>query len=121
MNSLSMDLRERIVAAYEAGEGSHSQLSKRFVVSKSVVGKLVRQFRQLGTLEPQTHTRGRKRVVKEEQETQLEEHLQQFPDATLEDRIEALGLQCSVNAMWHAVRRLKYRYKKNSSPDRAGP
>ncbi|MCA9095172.1 MAG: hypothetical protein KDA68_16915 [Planctomycetaceae bacterium] len=45
MNALSMDLRERIVAAYQAGEGSHRVLAERFAVSKAVVGKLVRQIR----------------------------------------------------------------------------
>ena len=41
MRALSLDLRERIVAAYENNEGSHSALAARFSVSKAVVGKLV--------------------------------------------------------------------------------
>ena len=59
MRPLSLDLRERIVAAYEAGEGSHFTIGERFSVSARVVGKLVAQYRELGTLEPQTHLRGR--------------------------------------------------------------
>ena len=57
MRTLSMDLRERIVSAYENKEGTHLALAKRFSVSKAVVGKLVRQQREQGTLEPQVHLR----------------------------------------------------------------
>ena|SRR5688500_8597099 len=113
MQALSQDLRERIVAAYEAGEGSYADLAKRFVVSRAVVGKLVRQFKTLGTLEPQTHRCGRKRILDGPGETQLEEHLQRHPDATLQERIQALDLDCCINAMWNAVRRLDHRFKKS--------
>ena len=63
MRPLSMDLRERIVAAYEAKEGSQAEIGRRFSVSGRVVGKLVQQKRELGTLEPQIHRRGRKPAI----------------------------------------------------------
>ena len=63
MGPLSMDLRKRIVQAYENGEGSHAALAKRFAVSRAVVGKLTLQLRALGTLEPQMHRRGRKPAI----------------------------------------------------------
>lgn len=113
MKSLSMDLRERIVAAYEAGEGSYRVLAARFSVSRAVVGKLVRQARALGTLDPQVHLRGRKRVIRGDKERELQEHLDQHPDATLEERIRALDLDCCVNTMWQSVRRLGHSFKKN--------
>jgi hypothetical protein len=47
MKALSLDLRERIVAAYEAGEGSFEVLAVRFSIGPTVVGKLVRQKRDL--------------------------------------------------------------------------
>lgn len=113
MRALSMDLRGRIVSAYEAGEGSHSALAKRFSVSKAVVGKLVRQQRELGTLQPQVHRCGRKPVIQGEKLEELREHLAEHPDATLEERIEALGLDCVVNTMWTTIRSLGARYKKS--------
>lgn len=113
MKALSMDLRERIVSAYEAGEGSHSALAERFSVSKAVVGKLVRQQRELGTLEPQVHRCGRKPAIQGEKLEELREHLTEYPDATLEERIEALGLDCVVNTMWTTIRSLGVRYKKS--------
>jgi transposase len=113
MKTLSMDLRERIVAAYEANEGSHRVLAARFSVSHAVVGKLVRQARRLGTLDPQVHLRGRKRVISGEKERELRKHLDQHPDATLEKRIRALGLDCCVNTMWQSVKRLGHSFKKS--------
>ena len=113
MRPLSIDLRERIVAAYENQEGSYHVLAARFAVSKAVVGKLVRQHRQLGTLEPQVHRCGRKPAIRDEDEERLRDHLAQHPDATLNERIESLGLECVTNTMWTTLRRLGWRFKKN--------
>lgn len=113
MKSLSMDLRERIVGAYEAGEGSYSVLAKRFCVSRAVVGKFVRQERELGTLQPQVHRCGRKRLISGEKEQQLDKHVEECPDATLRERIEHLQLDCCVNTMWESLRRLGKSFKKS--------
>ena len=92
MRALSQDLRERIFSAYEAGEGSYAVLSVRFAVGPTVVGKLVRQQRKLGTLAAQVHRRGRKPAVAGQQVAELREHLQKYPDATVLERRDALGL-----------------------------
>jgi transposase len=113
MRPLSIDLRERIVAAYENQEGSYQVLAGRFAVSKAVVGKLVRQHRQLGTLQPQVHRRGRKPAIRDADEDRLREHLAKHPDATLKERIEALDLDCVTNTMWTTLRRLGWRFKKS--------
>ena len=112
MSALSMDLRTRIVEAYEAGEGSYETLATRFAVSRAVVGKLVRQHRELGTLEPQMHLRGRKRSIDGKLMEKLERHVDQCPDATLAERIEHLGIACSINTMSLSLKRLGYSFKK---------
>jgi transposase len=63
MKPLSLDFRERIVAAYEAGEISFEAIGRRFSVGGKVAAKLVRQQRELGTLAPLVHRRGRKASV----------------------------------------------------------
>ena len=113
MRALSMDLRERIVSAYQNKEGSHRVLAARFAVSRAVVGKLVRQHREHGTVHPQVHLRGRKPAIQGQTLDRLRKHLAEHPDATLEERIEALGLDCAVNTMWTTLRRLGWRYKKS--------
>jgi transposase len=117
MRPLSIDLRERIVVAYRNQEGSYAVLAVRFSVSRAVVGKLVRQQRDQGTLEAQVHRRGRKPAIRGQQEEELQRHVRAHPDATLRERIEALRLDCSVKTMWKTLRRLGLRYKKS----RCGP
>ena len=113
MQALSLDLRERIVAAYENEEGTQEAIAERFSVSRTVVGKLVRQQREQGTLQPQVHRCGRKPAIAGEKLEQLRQHLTDYPDATLVERIEALDLDCCVNTMWMTIRRLGCRYKKS--------
>ena len=113
--SLSIDLRERIVSAYEAGDVSYCDVAKIFSVSRSTVGKLVRQFRTEKSLKPHTDRCGRKRCISEEDEHSLEEHVRVHPDATLQERRAALGLQCAVKTVWLSIRRLKARFKKSHS------
>ncbi|MEH1893307.1 MAG: helix-turn-helix domain-containing protein [Nostoc sp.] len=43
--SYSKDLRERVIMAYVAKEGSQRQLAQRFKVSLSFVRNLLRQYR----------------------------------------------------------------------------
>lgn len=111
--ALSMDLRERIVTAYNAGEGSCRLIAERFGVSYGVVSKLVCQQREEGSLKPHTDRYGRKRAVSGEIEKALQRHLCEYPDATLEERREALGLTCSLKTVWESVRRLNARFKKS--------
>lgn len=118
MRWLSTDLRQRIVAAYCNHEGSYAELAERFAVSKAVVGKLVRQQR-LGTLEPQVHLRGRKAAIRDEKQEELRKHLREHPDATLRERIEALGLDCTINTMWKTLRKMGWRFKKVGACSRA--
>ena len=123
MKPLSQDLRERIVTAYEAGAGSYVVISARFAVGSTVVGKLVRQKRELGTLEPQVHRRGRKPAVSGEKEVELREHLKKYPDATVLERREALGLKCSEKTLWQTLRKMGWRFKKSrhAQPSKIAP
>ncbi len=113
MKPLSLDLRERLVTAYEAGEGSHALLADRFAVGPTVVGKLVRQKHALGTLETQVHRRGRKPAVSGKKAAELREHLKKHPDATVLERREALGLKCSEKTLWQTLRKMGWRFKKS--------
>jgi len=115
MKPLSLDLRERIVAAYEAGGVSFEAIGRRFTVSGKVVGKLVRPKRELGTVASQVHRRGRKSAVQGKKLDQLRAHLEQHPDATVLERREALGVKCSEKTLWQTLRKLGWRFKKGSS------
>jgi transposase len=113
MKPFTEDFRERIVAAYEADGVSFAAVGRRFGISGKVVGKFVRQKRSLGTLAPQVHRRGRKAAVSVEKKQQLREHLERYPDATVLERREALGLKCSEKTLWQTLRKMGWRFKKS--------
>lgn len=113
MKPVSQDLRERIVTAYSAGDGSYEELGDRFPVSKSVVGKLVRQHREHGTLDTFVSRCGRKPAIFGKTADRLRKHLEKYPDATVPERRAALRLKCTEKTVWQTLRKIGWRYKKN--------
>jgi transposase len=99
--SLSMDLRERIVSAYETGNVSYGDVAERFSVAASTVGNLVRQSRTEGSLKPRYDRCGRKRSITGKIEQALEKHLRERPDATLQERNAAGTQRCTGPDMYH--------------------
>lgn len=120
MRPFSMDLRQRVIAAVEAKEGSYKRLAVRFKVSPDFIRNLVRLKRELGTLKPQTHRCGRKPTVTAEHKEQLRELVKRHPDMTLRELRDALQLDVSLTAIWFALRALKLTYKKAAPGRRAG-
>ena len=90
--SLSMDLRERIESAYEAGNISLQDVANRFSVSRWTLGKPVRRFRTEQSLTPHTNRCGRKRSIYGDTKKSVDRHLRTYPEATLEKRLAALCL-----------------------------
>ncbi|WP_246162995.1 MULTISPECIES: helix-turn-helix domain-containing protein [Brasilonema] len=54
----STDLRQRVVDAYKAKEGSQRQLADRFKVSLSFVQRLIRRYRNTGKVSAKPHRGG---------------------------------------------------------------
>ena len=52
MKPHSLDLRQRIVESYEAGEGSIRQLAKRYKVGPNAICRLLKRYRETGSLQP---------------------------------------------------------------------
>jgi transposase len=122
MNAYSMDLRERVAAAYDDGEGSQAELAHRFRVSVSWIGKLLRRRRQTGSIAPKPHSGGRAPAVGGEAADRLRTAVQADPDATLAELRGAVGVACSVPALHRALNRLGITRKKSRSgpPSRTG-
>jgi len=115
MRTLSVDLRERILAAYDNEEGTREQVAKRFRVSLGMVKKLLQQRSRLGgDIRPQHHRSGRKPKLAPHHEA-LRMHLRQKPDLTLKELRTALGLNCSLPAIHYALQELGLTYKKRHS------
>lgn len=116
--ALSVDLRQRIMAAYEAKEGSQRQLAERFKVSLSFIRDLRRHHRETGSVEPKPHGGGAIAKLGEEQLPMIEALVTAQPDALLEELCERFagqtGVEVSVSTMQRAVCRLKLNVKKNT-------
>jgi transposase len=115
MKPISIDLRERIVAAYDAGEGTRQQIAERFKVSLGLVKKLLAQRKSLGTIEPQYQNVGRRPAFDGEDLKKLDNFLRKQADATLMEIQEYFNgcVSCSIQAIANAIKRLGWRYKKN--------
>ena len=96
MKALSLDLRQRIVAAYDAGEGTRQQIADRFKVSVHMVKKLLAQRRKLGSIEPQSHRCGRKPRFTEQDLCWLRQTVEKRPDITLQELREAFAKPCCI-------------------------
>lgn len=115
MKTISLDLRERVLAAYDAGEGTRQAVAHRFRVSLGMVKKLLQQRRRTGDLRPQHHRSGRKPGHVARQQHQLRALVQQKPDLTLKELRSAAGLNCTLPAIHYVLNRLGLTYKKRRS------
>lgn len=115
---LSIDLRQRILAAYEAKEGSQRQLAERFKVSLSFIRDLMRHHRETGTVQPKPRGRGAVAKLSKEQLPIIAALVKAQPDALLIELCERFagqtGIEVSVSTMQRAVCQLKLSVKKNS-------
>jgi len=59
MKAYSLDLRQRVVEAYEQGKGSIAEVAEQFSVSTYFVKKMLRQWRQTNDLAPLPHGGGK--------------------------------------------------------------
>ena len=63
MRPYSMDLRERVAAAVDEGDGSQREIARLFRVSLSFVSRLLKRRRETGDLAPEPHRGGPRRVL----------------------------------------------------------
>ena len=115
MKALSLDLRERIVASYDAGEGTRQDVAGRYRVSLGMVKKLLRQRRQTGDLGNRHRFSGRKPIILGEHRRRIKELLGRRPDMTLGELREALSLSCTLPAIHYVLVDLNLTYKKRRS------
>ena len=122
MAALSLDLRTRIVSAYDRGEGTREVIAQRFNVSLGMVKKLLQQRRRIGNLKPQHHRAGRKRTIVAEHRLAIRKLLAAKSDMTLAELREALGLKCTLPALHYVLADMNLTFKKRRSgpPSRTG-
>jgi transposase len=119
MKTLSMDLRERILASYDAGKGTRQEIADRYNVSLGMVKKLLSRRKRTGEFHSWYTHCGRKPYFTEELRQQIKELIRKQKDITLEEIRESLNLNCSLPAIHYVLRDLNLTFKKNAARQRA--
>src|SRR6187397_1332724 len=115
MRTLSLDLRQRILQAYDNNEGTRDQIALRFRVSLGMVKKLLQQRRKTGDIAPRHRFAGRKPLIASSDRAQMRALLTKKNDLTLKELRQQLGLRCSVQAIHVVLIKMGLTYKKRLS------
>ena len=119
MKPYSVDLRQKVIDAYNQPEGSQRQLAKRFRVSLSCIQDLLKRYRSDGTIEPRAHGGGRSASFSLEQRERVAQLVAATNDGTLEElsvQVEQhIRVRVSRATMGRVVQQLNLTRKKNSA------
>ncbi len=123
--TLSLDLRERAVNAYENGEGTYQEIADRFCIGRTTLCDMVRLSRYAGTLEPIKDKRPRSdRKFDEAGLERVRALVAANPDATALELTDAYNADAqkavSRTTMNRAVRALGLSRKKSRSGPPSG-
>jgi len=117
MQAYSLDLRQRVVTAYENGVETILEVAERFAVSDSFIKKLLRRKRTTGTIAPVGHRGGQPKRLSQKHRKWLLKTVLAQPDITLGDLRQRLlnehQIAASVPTSSRELRALNLRRKKN--------
>jgi transposase len=90
MQAYSLDLRERVVKAYEKGGATLAEIAVRFSVGQTFVKKMLRQKRETGSLERLPQRAGAKKALSDTHRKWMVQQVKARPDVTLGELQEQL-------------------------------
>jgi transposase len=120
MAAYSLDLRARVVRAYDGGMAAVA-VAARFEVSPAWVYRLVQRRRDTGSIAPRKQTKFRRRSLSADEETRLVALIGARPDATLAELQQALPTRAALSTLWRTIDRLGLTVKKNRTRRRTTP
>jgi transposase len=120
MAAYSLDLRKRVLRAWDSGMDAES-VAVKYEVSRAWVHRLVQRRRETGSIEPRKQTKFRGRALSGQQEERLATLIIARPDATLAELREALPTAAGLSTLWRAIDRLGVTVKKNGTRRRTTP
>ena len=119
MRTYSIDLRQKVVEAYDRGVGSQRQIAETFGVSRSFVEKLLQRRRTTGDIASLPHGGGGKPLLDDEALMLVRQLVREEPDATLGELCEAVdrqrGVRVSVSNMCMRLKQMGLPRKKSHS------
>ena len=111
MGAYSIDLRERVLADFDAGMGNDA-VARKYRVSSRWVYKLRRQRTETGEIAPRRGKTGPKPKLAAHVE-QLAQLVEEQPDATLNELRQRLGVPVSLTTLWTTLKKLGVTLKKS--------
>ena len=116
---LSLDLRLRIVAAYEPGETTYEDIAERFDVGYATVSRLLTRQRRTGSVEPDPPGGGNPPAIPHDELSVLHALVEDDPSQTQAELAEAwflkTGRRVSRASVGRALKRADITNKKSSS------
>jgi transposase len=97
MKAYSQDLRERVMAAVEAGQQTRPEIAETFDVSESTIDKWVKRWRGTGSVAAWPFAGGRRRTLKACAPL-IQTEVKRQPDVTLDELCERVEQQAGVRA-----------------------
>lgn len=113
MDAYSLDLRRRVVAAYDRAEGSQAELAKRFRMSERTIQRLLQRRRETGSVAPKPHGGGQIAKVRGVTEDRLMRAVAETPDASLDELRDRCRVNGSRMCIFRALKRLNITRKKS--------
>ena len=112
MAAYSLDLRKRVLRAWDSGMDVYGVAAK-YEVSRAWVHRLVQRRRETGSIEARQQTKFRHRVLSPPQEERLAALITARPDATLAELRDAVPTTAALSTLWRTIGRLVFTVKKN--------
>jgi transposase len=123
MRAYSLDLRRKVVAAYERGQSTIDEIAALFSVGPTFVKKMLRLHREGGDLSPLPHGGGHTPKLSDKNLQMLRAEIARNNDVTIEALRESLRMKAGVDVsqptVSRALARLNLPRKKNSDGERA--
>ena len=119
-----MDLRERVVAAYDRGGLTEADVARLFHIGEATVRRWRRRVRETGSVAPAPHGGGTEPRVLPEHEPFVRALVAEQPDRIVVEVaalfVDRAGRDCSRSSMSRALARMKLTRKKSPSSTASG-
>src|SRR6185312_4972383 len=120
MRAIPRSMRERIVQLYDRGKSTR-EIADVLGFCIAAIRRVRQQYKDRGTLEPQTHLCGRNTLLTEKRKERLLQLLADRPDATLAELGAAMDRPFGTSTIDLWLRQVGWTYKKNSVRHRTRP
>jgi transposase len=122
MPPYSLEFRQRIIDIYAEGKTSQRQLAQRFRVAPSFVQKILKQYRETGSIEPKQRLEQTPTKLNSAQLVILKNLVEANNDATLAELcdllVEETNIRVGVSTMFRMLEKQGLTLKKNTSSQR---